>query len=114
MFRWIAILSVAGLFSASPAFADDKPKGDKAKGKPDPEAMFKRLDSDGDGKISKEEFAKFAEVMREKVKEKGKGKNANGKGADAIFSRLDANGDGYLSLEEFKKVSEMRQKKKDK
>jgi len=113
MFRLIAVLSVVGLFSASPAFADDKPKGDKAKGKPDPEAMFKRLDSNGDGKISKEEFAKFAEIMREKVKEKGKGKNANGKGVDAIFSRLDTNGDGYLSLEEFKKVSELRQKKKD-
>jgi Ca2+-binding EF-hand superfamily protein len=107
MFRLIAVLSVAGLFAASPAFADEKPQVDKAKGKHDPEAMFKRLDTNGDGKISKEEFAKFAEIMREKIKGKGKG-------ADAIFSRLDTNGDGYLSLEEFKKISEMRQKKKDK
>jgi Ca2+-binding EF-hand superfamily protein len=115
MFRLIAILSVAGLFSASPAFADDKPKGDKPKGKhPDPEALFKRLDADNDGKISKEEFAKFADIVREKAKEKGKGKNANGRAADAIFNRLDTNGDGYLSLEEFKKLSEIRQKKKDK
>ena len=82
--------------------------------KPSPEALFKRLDSNGDGKISKEEFAKFAEVMKEKAKDKGKGKNANGKGAEAIFNRLDSNGDGYLSLDEFKKLSEMRHKKKDK
>ena len=112
MFRLIAILSVAGLVAASPARADDKPKGDKAKHSP--EALFKRLDSNGDGKISKEEFAKFAEVMKEKAKDKGKGKNANGKGAEAIFNRLDSNGDGYLSLDEFKKLSEMRHKKKDK
>jgi Ca2+-binding EF-hand superfamily protein len=115
MFRLIAALAVAGFLSTS-AYADDPPKPEKkGKGKqPDPEVIFKRLDTNNDGKISKDEFAKFAEIVREKVKEKGKGKNANGKAADAIFARLDANGDGYVSLEEFKKLSEMRQKKKDK
>jgi Ca2+-binding EF-hand superfamily protein len=113
MFRLITALSIAGFMFASSARADDDPKPAKKGKQPDPEAMFKRLDTNNDGKISKEEFAKFAEIMREKVKEKAKGKNA-GKGADAIFARLDANGDGYLSLEEFKKISEMRQKKKDK
>jgi Ca2+-binding EF-hand superfamily protein len=115
MFRLITALSVAGFMFASTARADDPPKTAKAKGKhPDPEVMFKRLDTNNDGKISKEEFAKFTEIVSEKAKEKGKGKKASGKGADAIFARLDANGDGYLSLEEFKKISEMRQKKKDK
>jgi len=115
MARFLAILGVTGLLAASPARADDAPKPEKGKGKkPDPEALFKRLDANGDGKISREEFAKFAEIVREKAKEKGKGKNATGKGADAIFNRLDTNGDGYLSLEEFKKISELRHKKKDK
>jgi Ca2+-binding EF-hand superfamily protein len=114
MFRLLTALSVAGFLFTSAARADDPPKPAKKGKQPDPEAMFKRLDTNNDGKISKEEFAKFAEMMREKAKEKGKGKNTGGKGADAIFARLDANGDGYLSLEEFKKISEMRQKKKDK
>ena len=70
------------------------------------------IDRTADGETITKAYRKLA--MREKVKEKGKGKNANGKGVDAIFSRLDTNGDGYLSLEEFKKVSELRQKKKDK
>jgi len=115
MLRLLTALYVAG-FLCTAAYADDPPKPAKKGKQRDPEAMFKRLDTNSDGKISKEEFAKFAEIIREKAKEKGKGKNANanGKGADAIFARLDANGDGYLSLEEFKKLGEMRQKKKDK
>ena len=62
MFRLMTILSVCGLLTvAAAASADDKPKGEKGKGKHDPEAIFKKLDTDGDGKLSKEEFAKFGE-----------------------------------------------------
>jgi Ca2+-binding EF-hand superfamily protein len=95
------------------ARADDKPKADKARGKPDSEAMFKRLDANADGKISKNEFSKFAEIVRDRLQDKGKAKNANGKFADAMFSRLDSNADRFISLEEFKKISDIRQKKKD-
>lgn len=113
MFRLICF---ASLLTASAAYADDKPKSKpgKPKGRPEPEAMFKRLDANSDGKISKDEFSKFAEIVRDKAQDKGKAKNADGKIADTMFTRLDTNKDGSLSLEEFKKFSEQRQKKKDK
>ena len=118
MVRLVAMLTITGLLVVSAVRADDKPKGgkEKAKGKVDAEAVFKRLDANEDGKLSKEEFAKFGEQAREKLKEKGKAKNADGRMSEAIFKRLDANNDGYLTLEEFKKIGEMRQqqKKKDK
>lgn len=111
MFR---LLCVASLLTASAAYADDKPKQkpDKAKGRPDPEAIFKRLDANSDGKISKSEFGGFAEIVRNKAQDKGKAKNANGQIADAMFGRLDTNKDGNLSLDEFKKFNEQRQQKK--
>ena len=114
MFRLLAMLSLTGLLAVSTARADDKPKGDKAKCKVDAEALFKRLDTNEDGKLSKEEFAKFGEKAREKIKEKGKGKNANGQGVDALFKRLDTNSDGYITLDEFKKLHDIRQKKNEK
>ncbi len=51
----------------------------------DPEEMFKKLDTDGDGKISKEEADKAEHKM---IKEH--------------FAEIDTNGDGYISKDEFK------------
>lgn len=65
---------------AAPVMAADKPKRD-------PEAAFKKLDKNGDGKVSKEEFTA-------KAKDAAK--------ADKAFAKLDKNGDGFLTLEEFK------------
>lgn len=65
---------------ATPVIAADKPKRD-------PEAAFKKLDKNGDGKVSKEEFTA-------KAKDAAK--------AEKAFAKLDKNGDGSLSLEEFK------------
>jgi hypothetical protein len=114
MFRVVAAATILGLAAASGSQAGDKPKPDKLKGQRDPAALFQRLDVNGDGKISKDEFARFAEELREKAKEKGKGEKADGRIADTLFQRLDTNHDGFLSLEEFKKFSEMRGKVKDK
>ncbi len=69
-----------------------------------PEAVFKRIDTNGDGKLSKEEFRAFIEKV-------SKGKRKIGvEQIDRLFSLLDTDGDGYLSLEEFKKLRDLREK----
>jgi hypothetical protein len=101
MLRLLCALSVVGLLASAPqATAGQKAKGDKV------EMLFKKLDTDGDGTLSKEEFAKIAELRK-----KADGK-AKGKGVDKLFQKLDADGDGKISLDEFKKIKELRQKKK--
>jgi hypothetical protein len=50
----------------------------------DPAEMIKRADTDGDGKVSRDEFIK-AQTAR----------------LEAMFARMDADGDGKLSPEEF-------------
>lgn len=106
MKKWM--LSLALVFLAGSVFAEDgkgdgkKGPGDKGGKRPDPEKVFKSLDGDGDGKLSREEFSKAP--MLEKIEEKKPGS------ADKFFSRLDANKDGSLSLEEFKKMGEGRKK----
>jgi len=63
----------------APVMAADKPKKD-------PEVAFKKLDTNSDGKVSKDEY-------------KAKAKDAEK--ADKAFAKLDKNSDGFLSLEEF-------------
>jgi len=65
----------------------EKPKGDKPKR--DPAEMFKKLDTNGDGKISLEEFK--ASPMGQKDAAK----------AEEFFNKKDKDGDKSLSLEEF-------------
>ncbi len=61
-------------------------------------ALFKALDTDGNGQISEAEFTKLHEAMRALMHEK-------------MFARLDSNGDGVLTPDEFppgpKRVSAM-------
>jgi Ca2+-binding EF-hand superfamily protein len=98
----LAALAVSAV-AISTACAEDGDKG-KDKGKRNPENLFKKLDANGDGKVSKEEFAKMAE--------RAGGKGKGGKGGDKLFGRLDGDNDGFISKDEFKKMSEMRGKKK--
>ncbi|HEX4129901.1 MAG TPA: EF-hand domain-containing protein [Pirellulales bacterium] len=76
--------AVVMLFALSVASstAADKPK-------PEPEEVFKKLDANGDGKLSVDEFVR-----------KRTGDEADK--AKAAFAKLDKNSDGYLTLEEFK------------
>jgi Ca2+-binding EF-hand superfamily protein len=101
MMRLLCLMSVAGLLTlTSEASARPKAaKGDKI------EALFKKLDTNGDGVLSKEEFAKIAELRKNG---EGKGK---GKGVELLFAKLDTKGDGKLTLEEFRKITELRKKK---
>lgn len=65
----------------------DKPKAGKAK--VDPEAAFKRMDKNADGKLSKEEFL---------GKREGEAKTKG----ETQFTAKDKDKDGCLTLEEFK------------
>src|SRR5438105_6662445 len=74
-----------------------------AAAQPDPDAAFKFLDTNKDGKLSLDEFSKLGE------------KNAKLKGNPAltkqVFDQLDTNKDGYLSPEEFRRGAELKGKK---
>lgn len=109
MIRMASVVALAfGFLSLSVVgFAQDEKKG-KGKGAlADPEMAFKRMDENGDGKVSKEEFKKAQNTMAEKMAEAGKDglkKAFTDKPdlLDKMFTAQDTNKDGYLSLEEFK------------
>lgn len=91
----VATALVAGISLGTAQAEDKKPEG-KGKGKGgDPaeraEMMIKKLDKDGNGTLSKEEFA--AGPMAERLKEK--------EGAlDKVFAMRDTNKDGQLDKAE--------------
>jgi hypothetical protein len=94
----VMTLCSGGVFAAA---EDNKPKKGKfaekfkdRAGTIDTDKLFEKLDSDSDGKLSKEEFKKFFENL-------GQDKLAAASGR--LFARLDADSDGSLSKEEFKK-----------
>jgi hypothetical protein len=82
---------------------DGKPGAGQPGRRGNPEQMFKRLDTDGDGKLSAEEFKKIAE--------RGQGRVTT-EMADRMFTRLDKNKDGSLTLDELKEVGAGRGKRK--
>jgi Ca2+-binding EF-hand superfamily protein len=70
-------------------------QGKKGKGNgKSAEMIFKKLDTNGDGKLSPEEFKQFGQ-RSEKAK-------SHPEMTEKMFKRLDTNGDGYISFEEFK------------
>ena len=58
-----------------------------------PSQLFSKLDSDGDGSISKSEFESALG-----------GAGVDTSSADALFAKLDANGDGSISQSELAKA----------
>jgi Ca2+-binding EF-hand superfamily protein len=81
----ISALTAIAICTMVATAAEEKKGGDKPKF--DAEAAFKKMDTNGDGKLSLEEF-------------KAKAKDATK--AEATFKAKDKDGDGFLSLEEFK------------
>ena len=63
-------------------------------GPPDPAAMFKKLDADGDQKVSKAEFEK---AMAARASHGHGGHKAGGPSADDLFAKIDSDGDGSIS-----------------
>ncbi|HZT79775.1 MAG TPA: EF-hand domain-containing protein [Gemmataceae bacterium] len=97
------------------AGADDQDKGEKKQGRgrfqggqfgkmaelfKDTDALFKKLDADKNGKISKDEFRKLADSAPDFLKDRPEI-------LDRIFDRLDANKDGSLTAEELKKGADL-------
>jgi len=94
-----ALFIVAG--SLNIASAQDKPSGPPPGGhggaggpgqgqRPNPEEIFKKLDTNGDGALSQDEFKASKRAQQDPAK------------AEAAFKGMDKNGDGQVTLEEFK------------
>jgi len=84
MKKLLALALIAGMFMPLLSGAQEK------KGK-SPEEQFKALDTNSDGKLSKDEFiARVKDDAEKKAK------------AEQRFSRIDKNNDNFVSLEEFK------------
>ena len=81
----LALIALAATVNA--AEGDKKPEGGKKKA--DPEAAFKKLDSNSDGSISKEEWAASPQAKKDAAK------------ADKMFAGKDKDKDGKISKEEF-------------
>ena len=92
------ILSILLLAAVSFGVAGVVSAADKPKDKPDAAARFKKIDKDGNGKVSLEEFV---------GKKEGDKKTA----AEKAFGKKDKDGDGSLTLEEFS--AKPKKKKKD-
>ncbi len=83
----IQTLSIMAL-AASLSYGEDTAKPERKR--PDPEKMFKRLDSDSNGSISLAEFKASPRAQRNPEK------------AGRIFKKIDADSNGEATLDEFK------------
>jgi hypothetical protein len=88
----IVTAALAGLVFAANAAEEEKKDGERKRGgrsAPEPEALFKRLDADGDGSVSKAEFLASPRAQQNK------------EAAEKRFATVDKDGDGKLSQDEF-------------
>lgn len=93
----ITLLSALAL-ATSLSFGQDQPdgpqKGPRGPGgpgqRPNPEEMFKKLDTNNDGTVSLDEFKASPIGQKDAAK------------AEELFKKLDANADGGVTLEELK------------
>lgn len=88
--------------------ADDEKKQPPAGklGNLDKSKMFEKMDADGDGKVTKDEYKKYREQASAQLKEKAKNQKVAGlmnSVLDKLFEKMDANGDGKVTKDEFEK-----------
>lgn len=113
-------LGVTAVVAEESAPKVDAPPAKPQMAPPSPEQMIKKLDKDGNGAISMEEFkaGKMAKAHPEKADERFKAIDKDGNGSlskeeleahkpkppspEERFKKIDKNGDGNVSLEEFK------------
>ena len=86
----LAAAFVGGLSLAPLASAKEEEEGAKKKKAPNPEAMFKKMDKDDDGKVTEVEYI-------------GKREGEKATKAKEIFAKKDKDSNGSLTLEEMKK-----------
>jgi hypothetical protein len=90
----------------NPATADEAQGKGKGKGrkKANLETVFKKLDTNNDGKVSLDEFKQGR--LAQRIKQR-RGEEA----VDKLFKAMDTDGDGNLTLDEFKNgMKELRKK----
>ncbi|MFO0812802.1 MAG: EF-hand domain-containing protein [Gemmatales bacterium] len=114
MKAWKMVLAVAlALLFCAPGMAQDEKKKERGKGnRATPEETFKKMDADGNGKVTKEEYTKFLKADERLAKRL----EEDAEFANKQFDRMDGNKDGNVTLEEYKKYREemsKNRKKKD-
>ena len=83
---FLAILALSAVTSfAADGDAPKKPEGEP---KMSPEEIIKKLDTDGDGKVSKAEWMASPRAKKDEAK------------ATERFSKMDKNADGFITLDE--------------
>ncbi len=103
--QWIpTVVLICSVLTVGSAFAERAGGGRKASRK-DPAGFFKKLDADGNGKVTRDEFLANAETRRKRF---GKKRAANGStsgkksiSSEKVFSKMDADSDGVLTQSEF-------------
>jgi Ca2+-binding EF-hand superfamily protein len=100
MTKFIGLATALAILTswAFPAFA-----ADRAAKKKDAEQVFKKLDANSDGKVSKDEFGRLTDRLAKKLGDE-KAKEMSSK----LFEKLDADKDGSISAEEAKKLQDVR------
>lgn len=89
------LITILSAFAVSATFATAA-EGDKPKR--DPEVMFKKIDGNNDGKVSKDEFMASPMGKKDAVK------------AGEMFGKKDKDASGDLSMDEFKAQGKRKNK----
>jgi hypothetical protein len=98
--KLLSVALVAAVVASGSAWAQDNKEKKPEKPRPTPEETMKKLDKDGDGALSHDEFLAPA-TKRPEIKDR----------LEARFKALDKNADGKVSLDELKAGAQRGQKK---
>jgi hypothetical protein len=108
-----AMVAAVAVMLGSAGDADAAKPRAKKRAAPVAATPFQKLDTNRDGKLSRDEFRNVFNVLGGKGK--GKGKGGQNRDTDTLFTKLDTNNNNYLSPAEFNRLSSvLAQGKKNK